>query len=55
MNEWINVKDRMPEKDGRYLVVESILYSWVCVCSLRNGKWDSDNISYWMPLPESPK
>jgi RimJ/RimL family protein N-acetyltransferase len=56
MNEWIDIKDRKPDKDGRYLVVEVYSnYPWVGVCSLREGKWDSPSIKYWMPLPEAPK
>ncbi len=51
---WINLKDKLPEKDGRYLVVESLLYRWVGVASLREGKFDTE-ILYWMPLPEAPK
>jgi len=51
---WISVKDRLPEKDGRYLVVEDHHYKWVGVCSMRNGKFDYP-VKYWMPIPEAPK
>ncbi len=53
MNDWINAKERLPEKDGRYLVVEDHHYKWVGVCSMRNGKFDMP-IKYWMPLQEAP-
>lgn len=51
--EWISIKDRQPEKDGRYLVVENHGYRWVGVCQMRNGKFDMD-VAHWMPLPEAP-
>lgn len=55
-NEWINVNDRLPEKDGRYLVTTVWLWPWVEICSLREGKWDSGNhVKYWMTLPELPE
>lgn len=58
MNEWISVKDRMHENDGRYLVFEkhyeSSEFGWVGVSSLRNGIWDSSSIHAWQPLPEPP-
>lgn len=52
--EWISVKDRLPDKDGRYLVVEDYSSKWVGVCSMRNGKFDTD-ISHWMELPHAPE
>jgi len=52
---WKSVKDGLPEKDGRYLVVEvHTYYPWIGVCSLREGKWDSPSIKYWQELPEAP-
>ena len=51
---WISVKDRLPEKDGRYLVVENHFGGWVGVSSIREGNFDTD-VKYWMPLPEAPK
>ena len=51
-SNWISVKERLPEKDGRYLVTETYSSPWVGVCSLRNGKWDSGSVSHWMYLPE---
>lgn len=53
-SKWIKVTDRMPDEDGRYLIVESILYVWVGVCSFRQGRWDSPTVTHWMPLPEKP-
>lgn len=51
---WISVKDRLPDEDGRYLVVENHLYRWVGVSTMRNGEFDMP-VEYWMPLPELPK
>ena len=52
--KWINAKERMPDKDGRYLVVEDYYAQWVGVSSMRDGKFDVD-IDYWMELPKAPK
>lgn len=54
MTKWINAKEKLPDKDGRYLVVEDHSYKWVGVCSMRQGKFDFP-IKYWMELPKSPE
>jgi Protein of unknown function (DUF551). len=54
MNEWISVKDRLPETDGRYLVVENNSYRWIGVSSMRKGIFDMP-ITHWMPLPLAPE
>lgn len=55
MSEWIKCSKRLPEKDGRYLVVEVYpTCPWVGVSSLRDGKWDSAVTVYWMELPPLP-
>ena len=58
---WVSVKDRSPEKDGRYLVAMADgyvgAYLWV------DGLWwsgalnvcDDGSVTHWMPLPELPK
>lgn len=51
---WIKIKDRLPEKDGRYLVYEP-QYDWVCVASLKEGKFDNDMATHWLSLPPTPK
>lgn len=57
-NEWVSVKDRLPEQSGYYL----------CTYVFDNHRfyydrwfWESekrfattDNITHWMPLPEPP-
>lgn len=51
---WISSKDHMPEKDGRYLVVEEHWTAWVGVSSMRQGKFDVQPL-YWQEIPEAPK
>lgn len=50
-HQWISVKERMPDKDGRYLVIESHIAKWVGVATMRQGKFDTP-ITHWMQLPE---
>ncbi len=54
MSEWISIKDKQPERDGRYLVVEEHWSHWIGVDSMVDGKFNMP-ISHWMPLPEPPK
>ena len=54
MNEWISVKDRLPEQFGKYLVV----CKGIDIAQIRlwEGTWDSfAEVTHWMPLPELPK
>lgn len=52
--EWVSVRERLPEKDGRYLVCTEHWSNWVGVSSLRSGVWDDSKVSHWMNLPEPP-
>ena len=71
MSEWIDVKDRLPETKGAYLVAYHPCY-WddvkddtvVGIDSFRGGKNTSckvwarnkyQRVTQWMPLPEPPK
>jgi len=54
MTNWISVKDKLPNKDGRYLVCIEYSPEWMGVSSFRKGKWDDTNVSHWMELPDSP-
>lgn len=57
--QWISVKDRLPEKDGRYLCV------WqgkaVDTIMFLNGHFrvygeiHDRLVTHWIPLPETPK
>ena len=64
VQEWISVKDRLPEPWKQVLIYsrhdfcESAFYIGVL------GKWrvtwnhemlDADSVTHWMPLPEPPK
>lgn len=59
---WISVKDRLPEKPGKYLVYAQ---HWIAgvrpiiKCELWiHDKWDKTDafeVTHWMPLPEPPK
>ncbi len=51
---WISVKEKYPEKDGRYLVWVPD-WNWLGISSLRSGKFDDTLATHWMPLPELPK
>ena len=65
MREWISVNDRLPDKDGRYLVCGDI-HLWdiekyrtnECVVIARfteRNEWlTSLSVKYWMFLPELP-
>lgn len=62
--EWISVKDRLPDRNGWYLVC---VWEWVTISWFdTNGKdhaWgdfatceaSTELVSHWMPLPEPPK
>lgn len=67
MNEWINVKDKLP-LDSRSILICSkdggVGYGWYtalegwyyCRCYDNEFIHISENdITHWMPLPESPK
>ncbi len=66
MNNWISVKDRLPDVTGKYLVTgrtfrERIPQIWICefieIGSI--GGWSNRAtnpiVEAWMPLPEPPK
>ena len=63
VQEWISVKDRLPEY-GRYLCnVKSMAFrgaSYQAILKYENGGFIEDGIytdfvTHWMPLPEPPK
>lgn len=66
MNDWISVKDRLPDIWESVLVFnidlpEEILLAhlselgiWHCSCNCFDGS-SPDNVTHWMPLPEPPK
>lgn len=57
-NEWISVKDRLPEEDVPVLVWELQGFAYVDV--YKDGVWEvgTPNLAkftHWMPLPKPPK
>ena len=65
MSEWINVKDRLPEHEDRYLVINGMqqyimpfkfngvgLGYWECGYRFHSK---ANDVTHWMPLPEPPK
>ena len=58
---WINVKDRLPEKTGDYLIFNTDGAVWIYWYDEEYKEWYDDNgyqtesVTHWMPLPESPK
>lgn len=70
MSDWINVKDELPHKKGRYIVYaptykggtahelgkKGILFAkWNKHWSLEVGRYKKLNcVEFWMPIPEIP-
>lgn len=62
MSEWISVKNRLPDKDGKYLVCGKVALSDIHGEPIRLARFTerkewltSLSVKYWMPLPEPPK
>jgi len=64
--DWISVKDRMPECEGKYLVCAASLdkdipFYAIAWLNIDLGRWElipkvwADGIEYWMELPEYPE
>ena len=64
--EWISVKERLPERDGMYIVHTRNLTAWkplkhnvfiaeYCFNDFVFRGWEDNNVTHWMPLPEPPK
>ena len=66
MSEWVKCSDRLPDKDGKYLVCGDI-HLWdiekyrineriVIARFTERKEWlTSLSVKYWKPLPEAPK
>ena len=65
MNEWISVNDRLPEKNGEYIVFVKFNLIPDKVMTIRyENRYEKDKekswiiaglVTHWMPLPEPPK
>ena len=66
MAEWIDVNERLPNKEGDYLCVmaDDCKSPFVIIKRFVNGmfflsEWYKENVgrkvTHWMPLPEPPK
>lgn len=65
-NNWISVKDRLPDKEGQYLcwfgkntvikgaAIATYLEMWQAFGSLESLE-TYPNVTHWMPIPEGPK
>ena len=55
---WIPCSEKLPDKDGLYLVtddsggVKETHESWFIECYDGTLSWDLANVTAWMPLPE---
>ncbi len=64
-SEWISVEDRLPEKDGKYLVYDVGQHLGISIPEIRTTFFKRgdryhdymwrNHFSHWMPLPEPPK
>ena len=65
VQEWISVKDRLPEENGRYLTANKRWDDKISVFDLwfDSGFWYIDGkddvfdfeVTHWMPMPNPPK
>ena len=59
VQEWISVKDRLPEKDEIVIICtdKNFIYAGELIGDtwfLDNDSWTA-TVTHWMPLPEPPK
>ena len=61
VQQWISVKDRLPEQDGEYIVmIANFEYATALCYRTKFNEWDDGmsnyyNVTHWMPLPQPPK
>lgn len=60
--QWVSVKERLPDKDGRYIVnIGDTYYGHIAIHRYHNKKWHGvqagsviEGVTHWMPLPDEP-
>jgi hypothetical protein len=56
---WIKTQDRLPEKEGDYIVVwlgdVEVLWYDTYLGWLNISIQDQDEVTHWQPLPDKPK
>ena len=64
VQEWISVKDKLPEPWKQVLIYSRYNFCEVALYIGIPGKWrvtwnhdmlDTDSVTHWMPLPQPPK
>lgn len=55
MSNWIECSERLPEKEGYYLVSGFYCQRQIAKCKWQNGRFESSYVTRWMPLPEEYK
>ncbi len=56
MDEWISVKDMLPEKAGYKLCWYIKGRQFVAWFSVNAGQWETKRlVTHWMPLPDPPQ
>lgn len=60
VQEWIPVTERLPEKDGDYLIYATVPFNgrkFIAATYYEKGTYQPiwSDTSHWMPLPQPPK
>ena len=54
-SDWISVDERLPERNGRYLVhCDLKIDNLVCILCYNKVDGFDETVTHWMPLPEVP-
>ncbi len=54
VNEWISVKERLPDRSGTYLVIGKSGTPHTAHFYADAPKFSNQYVRFWMPLPEAP-